>query len=76
LLLEALEMNRRELGMEHRHVANNLRSLAELEMAKDNIEQAAEYAASAKQVFDALGLDKEHPDRLELDELIQQIENV
>jgi len=76
LLLQALEMNRRELGMEHRHVANNLRSLAELEMAKDNIEQAAEYAASAKQVFDALGLDKEHPDRLELDELIQQIENV
>jgi serine/threonine-protein kinase len=76
LLLQALEMNRQELGMEHRHVANNLRSLAELEMAKNNIEQAAEYAASAREVLDALELDEEHPDRNKLDNLIRQIEGI
>ncbi|MDZ7758192.1 tetratricopeptide repeat protein [Rhodohalobacter sp.] len=76
LLLQALEMNRRELGMEHRHVADNLRNLAELELAEGNKEQAADYASSAREVLDALGLDEEHPDRRVLDDLIKQIQEV
>ncbi|MFO7800601.1 MAG: tetratricopeptide repeat protein [Rhodohalobacter sp.] len=76
LLLEALEMNRLELGMEHRHVADNLRSLAELELSKGNSEQATDYVISASEVLDALELDEQHPDRLVLNDLIQQIRDV
>jgi eukaryotic-like serine/threonine-protein kinase len=76
LLLQALEMNRRELGNEHRHVADNLRSLAELELEEGNAERAADYAASAKEVLDALGLDEQHPDRQVLDDLVEQIREV
>lgn len=76
LLLQALEMNRRELGNEHRHVADNLRNLAEIEFEEGNKESAAEYAASAKEVLDALGLDEQHPDRQALDDLVQKFREV
>ncbi len=74
LLQRALDMNRAELGERHHHVADNLRTLAELHLRSRDFEQAAEYAQQALGTYRQLHDDASHPALTDTRQLLNKID--
>lgn len=76
LYAEALEMCRRELGESHRHVADILKGQAELALKQGRSGEARSRALEARAIVLGVYADPEHPDVVQVDELVRRIASV
>jgi len=67
-------MNRNELGERHHHVADNLKTLAELHLETRQLERASDYAERALETYRQIHEDANHPAVTDARQLLARID--